>query len=790
MELVEGEDLSERIAKGPIPLEEALPIALQIAGALEDAHEKGFIHRDLKPANIKLTPEGKVKVLDFGLAKALEEERNDENIANSPTLTMQATQAGIILGTAAYMSPEQAKGQPVDRRADIWAFGAVLYEMLAGQQAFEGSDLSEVMAAVIMKVVDFDVLPGIAPNSIRRLIARCLARDIRGRLQHIGEARILIEEYLAGPTEDAIEEAITSVAPQPLRRRLVPWAVAGAVAIALISLIATGLFTPQPAPRPLTRIAMVLPSSQRLTGTGRHVVASSPDGTHLVYSAENQLYLRAMDQLGATPLSGTAGARSPFFSPDGQWVGFWAGGELKKVSISGGTPMTLCETRSPLGASWAGDDRILFARGDEGIFQVSAAGGTKDLLIRLNPGEFAWGPQMLPGGQSVLFTLDKTTGWNDAQLVVHSLETGERTVLIQGGTDVRYVPTGHLVYLRAGTLLAVPFDVGNLEVRGDPVPVMEGVRQATGGNGGAQFSFSGLGSLFYVPGTITSENTLVWVDRDGAEKPIAVGLRPYGQPRLSPDGGMLALEIEGDLWMYDFVRGTTTRVTFDGGSRPAWTPDGKRIVFTRSSGLFIVPVDGSSEAEQLTEGSQYHSNAVSPDGQILLLHAHNESEDALMLQLDSQSEPQPWLATAFSEVGTAFSPDGKWIVYVSNESGQSEIYVRPFPGPGGRTKISTDGGNQPMWKASGEIFYKQDDRMMAVQIQTEPELNLSRPRELFTGQYVYGNVGPFPSYDVTPDGHQFVMVKEGGETGATRQEIILVLNWFEELKRLAPTDPH
>ncbi|HUV14682.1 MAG TPA: hypothetical protein VMY18_13645, partial [Acidobacteriota bacterium] len=276
--------------------------------------------------------------------------------------------------------------------------------------------------------------------------------------------------------------------------------------------------------------------------------------------------------------------------------------------------------------------------------------------------------------------------------------------------------------------------------------------------------------------------------RDGAEEAIRGDLRPYGQPRLSPDGGMLALEIEGDIWMYDLVRGTTTRVTFDGGSRPAWTPDGKRIVFTHSTGLFIVPVDGSSEAEQVTEGEQYHSNAVSPDGQTLLLHAHNESEDALTLQLDGHSEPQSWLATAFSDVGTAFSPDGKWIVYVSDESGQSEIYVRPFPGPGGRTKVSTDGGNQPMWKASGEIFYKQDDRMMAVQIQTEPELNMGRPRELFTGQYVYGNVGPFPSYDVTPDGQRFVMVKEGGKTGATRQEIILVLNWFEELKRLVPTE--
>ncbi|HUV12920.1 MAG TPA: protein kinase, partial [Acidobacteriota bacterium] len=484
MELVEGEDLSERIARGPIPLDEALPIALQIAEALEDAHEKGIIHRDLKPANIKLTSEGKVKVLDFGLAKALEEERGAENIANSPTLTMQATQAGVILGTAAYMSPEQAKGQPVDCRADIWAFGTVLYEMLTGNRAFEGGDLSEVMAAVIMKDVDLDTLPDIAPKSIRRLISRCLARDTRKRLRDIGDARLVIEEYLAGPTEDSIEETIPSVATQPLGRRLVPWTVAGVSTIALIiTLIAVLVLRPQPASRPLTRIAMVLPSSQQLSGTGRHVVVSSPDGTHLVYSAENQLYLRAMDQLEATPLTGTEGARSPFFSPDGHWVGFWADGELKKVSISGGTPTTLCEASNPSGASWAGDGRILFARWNEGIFQVSAAGGTKDLLISLDSGEFAHGPQVLPGGQSVLFTLGGTAGWNDAQIMVHSLETGERKVLINGGTDARYVPTGHLVYVRAGTLLAVPFDVGSLEVNGDPVPVVEGVGQASGENG-------------------------------------------------------------------------------------------------------------------------------------------------------------------------------------------------------------------------------------------------------------------------------------------------------------------
>jgi serine/threonine-protein kinase len=406
----------------------------------------------------------------------------------------------------------------------------------------------------------------------------------------------------------------------------------------------------------------------------------------------------------------------------------------------------------------------------------------------VDSGEFAHGPQVLPDGQSVLFTLGLTATWNEAQIVVHSLATGDRKVLVDGGTDGRYIPTGHLIYVREETALALPFDLGSMEVEGDPVPVVEGVSQSNGSTGAAQFTFSDLGSLAYVPSSTASTNVLVWVDRKGTEAPLAAPPRTYDQPRLSPDGSLLALEIDGDIWIYTLLRGTTTRVTFDGGSRPAWTPDGKQIVFTHSTGLFIAPIDGSGEPMRLSESEIYHSNAVSPDGQTLLLHAHNESEDALTLTLDGQSEPQSWLVTDFSEVGNAFSPNGEWIVYVSNESGRSEIYICPFSGPGGRTKVSTDGGTQPMWKASGEIFYKQDERMMAVRIQTEPELTLGRPQELFEGQYVYGGAGPFASYDVTPDGQQFLMIKGGGVTGEDWQEIALMLNWFEELNRLVPTE--
>jgi len=790
MELVEGEDLSERIARGAIPLEEALPIALQIAEGLESAHEKGIIHRDLKPANIKLTADGKIKILDFGLAKALEDpvsKSDSDGLSRSPTLSVAATQAGIILGTAAYMSPEQAKGKAVDRRCDIWAYGAVLYEMLTGAQAFQGEDLSEVMAAVIMKEVGLDALAGIAPKPIERLIVRCLERDSRRRLSSISEARIAIEDYVAGPNDESEGQATVSAPPLPLWKRVVPWTAAAVSAIILIAFL---VLSPQPLPPPISRMAIVLPTSQQILNSNRQMVAFSPDGTHLVYVANNGLYVRAMDQLEATPIKESGGARSPFFSPDGQWVGFWALGEMKKVSINGGAPVSLCETPNPYGASWAEDGRIVFAIETEGIFQVPAAGGSRELLIRVDPKEIAHGPRILPGGGAVLFTLGDRSGrsWDYAKIVVQALGTDERKVLVDGGTDVRYLPTGHLAYVRAGTLMVVPFDLGNLELSGDPVSVVEGVRQSSGDTGSAQFGVSDLGSLAYVPGGSGSEHTLVWVDRKGAEEPIKTAPRPFGQPRLSPDGRLLALEIEDDIWVYDLVRGTTTRVTFDGGNRPAWTPDGRRIAFTHPSGIFMASIDHSSEAERLTEGYEHHSNAISPDGKTLLFHAHNQggSTDILTLQLDNQSEPQPWLATAFAEDGPSFSQDGKWIVFVSNESGQAEIYVRPFPGPGGRTKVSTEGGDQPVWKKSGEIFYKQDDQMMAVPIQTEPELVIGRPEKLFEGQYVYGNVGPFPSYDATPDGQRFVMLKEYGLSGETRQEIVVVLNWFEELKRLVP----
>ena len=533
LELVEGPTLAERIAEGPIPVEEALPIARQIAEALEAGHEAGVIHRDLKPANIKTKEDGTVKVLDYGLAKALEGDSPsgaDSELSQSPTLTRQGTQSGVILGTAAYMSPEQAKGKRVDKRADIWAFGAVVYEMLTGKRAFAGEDVSDTLAAVLRAEPDLDALPVETPESLRLVLRLCLSKDVTRRFQSIGDVRL------------AMEGAFETTATQGAVSQPVGWrpsmGMATAAALLLGVITGVGLWSVmhrEPTPRPVARFSLPLPPGDSLTGRGRHVVALSSDGTRLVYSANQQLYLRAMDQIEATPVRGTeGGARSPFFSPEGEWVGFWAEGQLKKVAIRGGAPVSLCEAQIPWGARWGADDTIVFGQRGAGILRVSANGGTPEVLIPLEgTEEVGHGPQVLPGEKAMLFTLGDGTNWDDAQIVVHSLETGERKVLIEGGRDARYVATGHLVYVLDGTLLAVPFDVDELEVTGGPIPMAEGVMTAGSRTGAAHFSVSDTGALVYVAGSDRADRTLVWVDRDGREEALAAEPRAYISTYLS-----------------------------------------------------------------------------------------------------------------------------------------------------------------------------------------------------------------------------------------------------------------
>jgi len=800
MELVSGETLSERVKReGNVPVEEALKVAVQIAEALEAAHEKGIIHRDLKPANVKVTPEGKVKVLDFGLAKAFAGDVADSNPSQSPTLSAVATMQGVLLGTAAYMSPEQARGKAVDRRTDIWAFGCVLYELLTGKQAFAGDDITDILAAVVRAEPNWHALPAATPLKIRDLLRRCLQKDKTQRLRDAGDAGIEIQEVLSGSA------GVVPTAPVS-RRPIWRMALAPGLALlfgALVSGFAVRSLRPAPS-QAVSRLAVEVPLSDQLPLVqGSRVLAVSPDGSRIAFVAihegKQQIYLRAIDSLQSKSVAGTEGANGLFFSPDGKWVGFSAGGKLMKVSVDGGEPLTVCDAQNVRGASWGDDGRIVFARqfGNFGLAQISAAGGKPQALTTRDPSKeeesHRW-PELLPGSKAVLFT-EWSRNLEDAQIVAQRLDTGERHVLVGGGTDAHYLPTGHLLYARAGALMAVPFDLSRLEVTGNPVSIADGVSLHT--EGVAQFGVSNTGSLVYVPGGSIqgTKLKLVWVDRKGVEQPLAAPPRAYQNARLSPDGQHIAVVIQGvndDIWVYDIPRQTFTRLTFEGRNlSPLWTRDGRRIIFRSSpSGserlnLFWKSADGSGEAERLTTSDYGQGpNSLSPDGQVLIFMQLDPTTnyDLWMLPFTGDRKPRPFLQTTRNEWFADLSPDGHWLAYTSDESGQQEIYVRSFPTGGGKWQISTDGGVRPLWTRNGELVYANGDKIMAASIATQPTLNVGTPRLLFDRHYE-GVV----NYDVTPDGQRFLMLKSVDQGQAAPTQINVVLNWFEELKQKVPT---
>ena len=814
MELVEGDDLSQRIARGAVPIDEALPIAKQIAEALEAAHEQGIIHRDLKPANIKVRPDGTVKVLDFGLAKAMEPaSASSVHMTNSPTLSIAATQAGVILGTAAYMSPEQAKGRTVDKRSDVWAFGAVLYEMLTGTRAFEGDDVSDTLARILMKEPDWTALPARLPAAVVTVMRRCLQKDRKQRVRDIGDVSLALE----GAFETAAPQT-TAPAALPQRRRV---ALVGAATLLAGAVVAGTVvwFATRPVPPRVSRLLIASPGTAALTINGNdRDLAITPDGSRLVYVGNRgtQLFVRALDALNPVAVF-TGAPRGPFVSPDGQWIGFVDGNNtLKKVAVTGGPVVTLATLYgAPRGATWGPEDTIIFATNNlpTGLQRVAAAGGPTTVLTRPDRAQGEAGhlwPEMLPDGRAVLFTITAVTqGLDAAQVAVLDLQTGTRKILVRGGSQAHYASSGHLVYAASGTLRAVTFDLATLETHGTPVPVIADV--ATTPNGGVDAVVAGDGTLAYVSGGgVTGANaarTLVWVDRQGRETPIPTPSRTYVYPRLSPDATRVGVAVyasdrDADIWVWDLGRTTLTRATFDPGSDlyPVWTPDGRRLIFsserTGTRDLFWQAADGTGAVERLIESpNQRSATAVSPDGRRLIFTetAPKTGDDVMQVELDGTHRVTPLVQSPFTERNGVISPDGRWLAYEANDSGRFEISVRPFPEvSSGHWQVSTGGGTRPLWARSGqELFYASPTgALMRVGVERASSWAATPPTLLVKEGYLTipgGASGRM--YDIAPDGQRFLMVKEGGGSDQTAAppQLIVVQHWQEELKRLVPT---
>ena len=824
LELVEGPTLADRIAHGAMPIEDALPIAKQIAEALEAAHEAGVIHRDLKPANIKVREDGTVKVLDFGLAKALDPSPEGDP-SESPTLTAAATKMGVIMGTAAYMAPEQAKGKVADKRADVWAFGVVLYEMLTGRRTFEGGDVSEVMAKVITLEPEWDALPTELPPALVTYLRRCLQKDPRERIRDIGDVRLAMAGAFDVPIPPPLELPETPVAVSQLQvwQRPVPVALAVLAALALGGLAVWTLMRPDVIPADLMRFLIVPPDTAPLGFAGaRQDLAISPDGSQVVYKGPvpggggRQLNLRPIDQLVGGPLRGGEGGMAPFVSPGGEWVGFLASSTiLQKVSIFGGPPVTLTESPNAIfGASWGTDDQIIFGTNGAGLFRVPGGGGEPEALTTLDTeqGEVnhLW-PFIIPGRDVVVFVIGTGAPLTTGQLAVLDLDTSEVRPLGLAGVSPHYVSTGHLVYAAEdGSVRAVPFDATSLEVTGNPVPLVEGV--VVKGSGAADFSISDNGRLVYALGAggagLNLTSRLVVTGQDGAGTPLADIAGYAWYPRFSPDGTRVAFAVSqtpggggaADLWVLDIERGTRTRLTSEGNNRfyPVWSPDGSQLAFADGAGgtnrVLLTSADGSGEPETLLDRNerQFPTSWVA-DGNVMTLYTDNPdtARDLNVLAMDGDLTPELFLATPFQERGVSFSPGGQWIAYVSDESGQDEVYVRPYPGPGGQVIISTGGGEEVVWGPDGsELFYRNGDQVMVVEVTTGQTFSAGAPAPLFAAPYALDNAGGGagnPNYDISPDGAQFIFVEHDSATGVEGvAQITVVLNWFEELKARVP----
>jgi Tol biopolymer transport system component len=815
MELVEGPTLADRLRDGPLLLDEALAIARQILDALETAHAHGIVHRDLKPANIKVRDDGMVKVLDFGLAKAIESTPtlSPSAVTNSPTITSPAmTARGIVLGTAAYMAPEQAKGKAVDKRADMWAFGCVVFEMLTSRRAFDGEDTADTIAAVLTKFPEWNTLPADTPHTIRNLLEKCCEKDLKRRVPDSSVARWMIEHPVV---------ADSGITGHPSRLRL--WATAAAVVV-VFGIGWSAVWAPvqdtaslrlnvdlgaDVSLLPVTQVGGV----QRGVGTS---VVLSPDGRQLAFVATNrdglsQLYLRSLDQLFAAALPGTAGAAAPFFSPDGQWIGFFAERSLKKISAAGGVPTTLCEVPMGRGGTWSEDNFIVYTPSSlpgAHLLRVAAAGGTPEPFTRLAPGESVhrW-PQALPGRAGVLFTSSpsNTGPYDAADLVVVSASGGDAKVVHRGGSDARYVASGHILFVNDGTLFALPFDLKGLVPTGRPVPILEGVSYGRD-NGAAQFSVSKTGTLAYVSGaTGELERQISWLDRSGIHTALRSTPTSWGNLQFAPDGRRLAADIGGagnqrDIWIINGE--SSTRLTFGGSDnfRPVWTDDGEGILFVSNRGsnrirnIYWQRADGSGEPVALTSGDT-SKDAFSwhPTGRFLAFTEASSGSrgDISVMEIAGTVGTgfraglvTSFVKTAADELRPAFSPDGKWLAYVSDESGRPEVYVRPFPDAGGKWLVSTGGGQNPEWSRRSELIYQTPDRrLMVVPYSIRGGAFVASPPQSWSPRpHLITNRG----YALHPDGNRIAFETPSESVFAPVSRVTLVTGFFDELRRVAP----
>jgi serine/threonine-protein kinase len=791
MELIEGQNLAMLLRRGKLELRVALEICRQIAEGLEAAHRKGIIHRDLKPSNVMVTAEHVVKLVDFGLAKALA----PPEPPSSPDATVRSsdsTASGTVLGTAQYMSPEQVRAQPVDERTDVWAFGCVLYEVLTGERAFDGATNADTVAKILESDAQWDRLPPSTPPVVQALQRRCLDKSVRHRLQDIGDARVMLEEVLRDRTSTP-DGRLLPVSDRPFPYHRLAWLAAALGIAAAAAILGQRLATRPPVP-PMRTFDVALPAGRQLVGPP----AFSPDGQRLVFAAAPQpsrldaslapteeapgasLYVRSIVTGETAPIARTDGASFPFFSPDGAWIGFFAGGELKKVPVRGGEPVALCEVRGVSRAAWGPDNRIFFSPStSKALAWVSPLGGAPEFLPAPEGAPVGLdSPEVLPGGEALLL---RVFSGRESPLGVLSLRTGRLVTLRERGIEPRYVPSGHIVYIRGGGLMAVPFDLRRLEVTGPETQVVPNV---------VQYAVSQDGSLVYRQGDAAQQKVLVWVDRAGKETPLEFPAAGYGSFQLSPDGTRVAIEVEGatmDVWVYDLVRGGRTRLTNAGNNgAPGWTPDGERVVFSsnrgKTFGLYSAQADGSSEPQQLPSTSIPVWHAWSPDGRYLAITDVSLGKpDIWILGTAAGSKPAPLRTSGSSEWGAAFSPDGRWIAYASDESGRFEVYLEPAPGQAAeRRRVSSSGGEEPRWsRKTGELFYRSGRKWMVVPVVTHPSLTVGTPRMLFEGDYL--KVSGIP-YDVAADGQRVLVLKPSREREAA-PILRVVVGWQTELER-------